>query len=78
MSINQIARVTPLAALLLVVVDANPEAEQMVAQESRAPLASSVSMATNAKSGELRCRIYFGCMPAAYDISRNTTRRGDQ
>jgi D-serine deaminase-like pyridoxal phosphate-dependent protein len=77
MSINQIARTALLAALFLVVVHTNPEAEAMVAQGSRALLASPGPMATNAKIGELRCRIYFGCTPTAYDMSR-TDQRGDR
>ena len=75
MSINQTAGMALLAALLLVVVHTNPEAEAMAAPGSRAPLASPEPMATSAKIGELRCRIYFGCTPTAHDLSR-TNQRG--
>jgi hypothetical protein len=77
MSINQIVRIAPLAALLLVVVYANPEAEAIGTQGSQAPLASPRSMATDARIGELRCRIYFGCTPTAHDVSR-TNQRGER
>ncbi len=63
MLINQIARIAALAALLLVVVHTNPEAE---------------AMATNAKIGELRCRIYFGCTPTVYDMAKAISQRGDR